>query len=99
MRRAVLTLLLLSVALVAPVVPAIAAAQQDPARDARIAAATAEELFQLAADRKFNALYDRIHPDAHAVVPRAAAVGTFTELYAKVQAGRAQITGTTMGPW
>jgi hypothetical protein len=27
-------------------------------------------------------MYDRIHPDAHAVVPRAAAVGTFEELYA-----------------
>jgi uncharacterized protein len=72
---------------------------QDADADLRGATATAEELFQLAADRKFNALYDRIHPDAHAVVPRAAAVGTFEEVYALLQAGRAEITDARFTEW
>lgn len=60
---------------------------------------TAEQIFQLAADRKFNAMYDRIHPDAHAVVPRAAAVGTFESVYSVLQAGKSEITGISFGPW
>jgi predicted metalloprotease len=72
---------------------------QDQDADLREAVATAEEIFRLAAEGKYNAMYDRIHPDAHAVVPRAAAVGTFTELYAIAQAGRSQITGARMVSW
>lgn len=59
----------------------------------------AEQIFELAADHKFNAMYDRIHPDAHLVVPRAAAVGTFEEVYSTLQAGKSQITGISFGPW
>jgi predicted metalloprotease len=72
---------------------------RDQEADLREAVATAQEIFLLAAEGKYNAMYDRIHPDAHAVVPRAAAVGTFTELYAVAQAGRAQITGARMVSW
>src|SRR5262245_33265004 len=72
---------------------------RDTEDDLREAVATAEEIFQLAADRKFNAMYDRIHPDAHAVVPRAAAVGTFEEIYAQVRAGRAEITDDQITEW
>jgi predicted metalloprotease len=72
---------------------------QDGNRDVAEAAATADELFRLAADRKFNALYDRIHPDAHAVVPRAVAVGVFEDVYSQAQAGRAQIVGAEMVTW
>jgi predicted metalloprotease len=72
---------------------------QDAERDLGEVIAIAEELFQLAAERKFNALYDRIHPDAHAVVPRAAAVGTFAEVYEVVQAGRAEITDARITEW
>src|SRR5215211_3423483 len=71
-------------------------AQSDETRAVQI---TAESIFQLAADRKFNAMYDRIHPDAHAIVPRAAAVGTFDELYAIAQAGKSEITDIQFGPW
>jgi predicted metalloprotease len=74
-------------------------AQDDPARDEREATFTAEEIFRLAYERKFNAMYDRIHPDAHAVVPRAAAVGTFEEVYAIVQAGQSEITDVQFGSW
>ena len=80
-------------------VPPPAAGAQDEQRDAREARFTAEEILRLAADRKFNAMYDRIHPDAQAVVPRAAAVGTFERIYAAAQAGQATVTGVAIGEW
>lgn len=60
---------------------------------------TAEAIFDLAATGKYNAMYDRIHPDAHAVVPRAAAIGTFSELYTIAQAGKSRITDISFGSW
>ena len=71
----------------------------DKASAERTAVATAEEIFRLAAERKFNAMYDRIHPDAHAVVPRAAAVGTFTKLYEITDAGKSEVTGVEIVEW
>ena len=50
-------------------------AHADEAKDLREAEFSAGEILRLAYERKFNAMYDRIHPDAHAVVPRVAAVG------------------------
>ena len=67
----IVVLLLTVVCLVVPGLPAVA--QSSPAADAAVA--TAVELSRLEAAGDFNALYDRIHPDAHAVIPRAAAVG------------------------
>jgi len=43
--------------------------------DSDDAAKAAVELSVLESVGDFNALYDRIHPDAHAVIPRAAAIG------------------------
>jgi hypothetical protein len=60
---------------------------------------TAEAIFGLAAERKFNAMYDRIHPDAHQIVPRAAAVGTFSELYSILQAGESEIVDIDFEDW
>ncbi|MDP9369643.1 MAG: neutral zinc metallopeptidase [Chloroflexota bacterium] len=94
---AVILVLLLALSGVA-IAPQVAYAQ-DEQRDAREARFTPEEIFRLAADRKFNAMYDRIHPDAHAVIPRAAAVGTFEQIYAEAQAGRATVTGVAIGQW
>jgi predicted metalloprotease len=74
-------------------------AAQDDAKDRAESAATAQALFDLAADGDYNALYDQIHPDAHAVIPRAAAVGTFQEIYSAVQAGRSQVVGVQMVRW
>jgi predicted metalloprotease len=71
----------------------------DQSDDLRAAQATAEQILELAAQHKFNAMYDRIHPDAHMVVPRAAAVGTFEEIYGATQAGQAQITGAQLVDW
>ncbi|MDP9469820.1 MAG: neutral zinc metallopeptidase [Chloroflexota bacterium] len=88
-------LLVLSGVLAAP----FATHAQDEQRDAREARFTAEEILRLAAERKFNAMYDRIHPDAQAVIPRAAAVGTFEQIYAATQAGQATVAGVAIGEW
>ena len=76
-----------------------AASAQDREADARGAVATAREIFRLADECKFNAMYDRIHPDAHAEVPRVVAVKVFEQLYAVAQAGRSEIVGVDLGPW
>jgi predicted metalloprotease len=98
--RSLLSIVVLVLNLLAPgpALPA-AAQEQDVNRDRANAAATASEILRLAAERKFNAMYDRIHPDALAVVPRAAAVGAFTAIYEEAQAGRAEIVGVEMVPW
>ncbi|CAN5470889.1 hypothetical protein BH09CHL1_BH09CHL1_30540 [soil metagenome] len=41
----------------------------------------ASQILTFAVNRKFNAMYDLIHPDAKEVIPRAAAVGAFTAIY------------------
>jgi predicted metalloprotease len=76
----------------------IAVAQSDE-RDLREATFTAEEILRLAYERKFNAMYDRIHPDAHAVIPRVAAVGQFEAIYEELQVGEATITGNRLVKW
>lgn len=50
--------------------------------DAETALATAEALSTLEATGQFDALYDRMHPDAQAVVPRAAVVGWYGDAFA-----------------
>jgi predicted metalloprotease len=100
--RYLLSVFVVAVTLLAPGAALRGVAQQsqdDVNRDRANAAATATEILRLAGERKFNAMYDYMHPDAMAVVPRAAAVGTFTDVYAEAQAGQAQITGVEMVPW
>ena len=77
----------------------LAASAQDRETDGREAVATAQEIFRLADERKFNAMYDRIHPDAHAEVPRVVAVKVFEQLYAAAQAGRSEIVGVDLVSW
>jgi hypothetical protein len=98
--RPLLTAVMVVLALLAPGALRPTAAQEpDGNRDRAIAAATAAEILRLAGERKFNAMYDYIHPDAMAVVPRAAAVGAFSAIYEEAQAGQAQIVGVEMVPW
>lgn len=103
MRRSMFSFRLLLLAVVVSFLIPLAhvAAAQSSADDRDIADATAaaEEIFQLANARKFNAMYDHIHPDVHAVVPRAVAVGVFKDVYAQVQAGRAEITDARLVIW
>jgi uncharacterized protein len=100
--RYLLSVIIVAVTLLAPGAVMRGAAQEperDVNRDRANAAATAAEILRLAGERKFNTMYDYMHPDAMAAVPRAAAVGTFTDVYAEAQAGQAQITGVEMVPW
>jgi predicted metalloprotease len=100
--RYLLSVFVIVMTLLAPGATFQAAAQdqqRDVNHDRANAAATAAQILSLAGDRKFNAMYDYMHPDAMAVVPRAAAVGTFTDVYEQAQAGQAQIVGVEMAPW
>ena len=94
LRSIVALVVLFGVLMSSPIVRA-----QNVERDQREAVATAEEIFRLAEERKFNAMFDRIHPDAQAVVPRAAAVGAFEEVYGAAQAGEFTILGVEMVEW
>ena len=100
--RFLLSVLVIVLTLLAPgaTLQAVAQDQQrDVNRDRANAAAAAAEILHLAGERKFNAMYDSLHPDAKAVVPRAAAVGAFTDVYQQARAGQAQIVGVAMGPF
>ncbi len=73
------------------------AGQVPPDRDE--AAAAAEEYLALAVDGDFNALYDRIHPDAQAVIPRVVALRAFEEIYGQLRPQLPTITGVELGAW
>src|SRR4051812_43236967 len=98
--RRLCTIFVLMVTLLAPGVALPTAAQeQDLNRDRANAATTASEILRLASEHKFNAMYDYIHPDAMAVVPRAAAIGAFTQAYEDTRAGLGQIVSVEIVPW
>lgn len=81
MRRLILlTFILLASALPNP--PTVALAQGDA--DARMAANTAVWLSVLEVTEGFDELYDRMHPDAQAIVPREAVVGWYTNDFASL---------------
>lgn len=46
-----------------------------------------------------NALYDWIHPDAHAVVPRSAVAGWYENQFFPLGPGIIDVTGVTYGAW
>jgi hypothetical protein len=78
-------------------VPVGAAAQTDD----RLAEAAdaARELSVLEADRDFDALYERMHPDALAVVPRSAVVGWYESYFSERETGELEVTGVEPEPW
>lgn len=59
----------------------------------------AVELSELEASGDFNALYDLIHPDAHAVVPRAAVIGWFQDEFAPRGPGVSTVTEIRFVEW
>ncbi|GIW04074.1 MAG: hypothetical protein KatS3mg059_0694 [Thermomicrobiales bacterium] len=88
-------------ALVAPLLgpaPASATAVYR-SRDAQDAMQMAYYLSVLEANGQFNALYDLIHPDAHAIIPRAAVVGWYQNEFAPRGASPALITGVRFVVW
>jgi len=83
-------------AVVGPIRPV---AGQGSERDGSDAAETAVALSRLEAAWDFNTLYDRIHPDAHAVVPRAAVIGWFGNVFAPLGPGISTVTGVRFVSW
>jgi predicted metalloprotease len=99
MNRLLLLVALTLSSLLASLGPAGPASAQDDERDLREATFSAGEILRLAYERKFNAMYDRIHPDAHEVIPRVAAVAVFEQVYEETNAGEATITGSQLMRW
>jgi len=87
---------IVALAVIAPLGEIGRVSAQDRDKDLREATFTAGEILDLAYQRKFNAMYDRIHPDAHAIIPRVAAVGVFEQLYATTEAGQGTVTGADL---
>jgi uncharacterized protein len=63
------------------------------------AANAARELSRLEADRDFDALYERMHPDALAVVPRSAVTGWYEAFFADRETSEIEVTGVESEPW
>ena len=69
---------------------------QDLASDA---ANRAVEISQLEADRDFDAIYNLMHPDAQAIIPREAVVGWYRDFLADQDAGVLTVTGVSIVSW
>ena len=63
------------------------------------AADTARELSVLEAERAFDALYERMHPDALAAVPRSAVVGWYESYFSGRETSELEVTGVASEPW
>ena len=63
------------------------------------AAETARELSLLEAERAFDELYERMHPDALAIVPRSAVVGWYESYFADRETAELTVTGVEPEPW
>jgi uncharacterized protein len=74
-----------------------AAAQTDDPLAA--AASAARELSVLEADRDFDAIYERMHPDALAIVPRSAVVGWYESYFSNRETSELEVTGVESEPW
>jgi predicted metalloprotease len=81
--------------------PAIGSAPAAAQTDDRLAAAAnaARELSVLEAERDFDELYERMHPDALAVVPRSAVVGWYETYFAERDTSELEVTGVESEPW
>jgi predicted metalloprotease len=81
--------------------PAIGSAPAAAQTDDRLAAAAnaARELSVLEADRNFDALYERMHPDARALVPRSAVVGWYETYFAERDTSELEVTAVEFEPW
>jgi predicted metalloprotease len=77
--------------------PGVTAAQEDD--PAAGAAAAAVEFSRLEAANDFEALYEHMHPDARAVVPRSAVIGWYENFQTDREPGELSVTGVTLEPW
>lgn len=72
---------------------------QADARDRREAAAAARALSRLERDEEFGELYERMHPDARAAVPREAVVGWNEAEFAAKRTDELSVTGVELVGW
>ena len=70
-----------------------------PVPAAEAAAEAARELSRLEAERDFDALYDRLHPDSRAIAPRAAVVGWYEAQFAGKRTAELTVTGVQFVEW
>jgi predicted metalloprotease len=63
------------------------------------AADAARELSIFEAGRDFDALYESMHPDALAVVPRSAVVGWYESYFEDRETSELEVTGVEFEPW
>ncbi len=67
--------------------------------DVEGAAQVARELSILEEERDFEALYERMHPDALAIAPRSAVIGWYNAFFVNREAGELTVTETVREPW
>ena len=91
-------IVLLAVAGLAPLAPEGAVAQVTGTEE-RAAAAAARELSRLEAEEEFDELYDRLHPDVRAEVPRAAVVGWYEAQFAGSRTDELTVTDVVVEDW
>lgn len=77
--------------------PAAAFAQSD--ESLANAGDAVREFSQLESQRDFTALYEHMHPDARAVVPRSVVEGWYSAFFANREAQEAEITDTQAEAW
>ena len=101
MRRLLTTILLVAIGVgaVLPWFEVSAAQPTDQASAGEVAAEMAVELSVLEAAGEFDQIYDLIHPDARAVVPRGAVVGWYESDFAPLGPGEIIVTGVEFVDW
>jgi len=67
--------------------------------DLDAAADVARQLSRLESERDFDALYERMHPDARAAVPRSAVVGWYESFFANRETRELTVKDATFEPW
>lgn len=75
----------------------LTAAQDDDSLEG--AAEAAREFSRLESARDFDALYELMHPDSRAVVPRSAVVGWYEAFYADRTTAELTVNGVVAEPW
>jgi uncharacterized protein len=96
--RSVATAWAMTVLLLTLLLPAAATAQSVD-RQADAAAEAAATFLGLAEQGQFNTLFDYLHPDAQAEVPRSVGLAVFQAIYGQSQPSNTEITGVDVGSW
>jgi len=85
------------------VLPGVSIAQEtatvDSAREQAVVASAVNSIFELAAARDFNELYDSMHPDSQNAISRTVALNLFNDVYARILIDQSQIVGIDFGGW